>query len=113
MELLVAAGMTPQQVLQSATSQSAEWLGLGAQVGLIEIGKRADLVLLDANPLDRIQNTRQIAGVVADGRWLERSRLGAMLGDLAARNEREARRYDWETTTGLGLSEKLRSKTQH
>ena len=108
MELLVAAGMTPWDVLKSATSRSAEWLGLDAQLGSIEVGKRADLVLLDANPLDDIQNTRRIAGVVIDGRWLDRSRLDAMLVDLAARNNRELKEYDWKTVTGFSPSEKPR-----
>jgi cytosine/adenosine deaminase-related metal-dependent hydrolase len=100
--------MTPWDVLKSATSRSAEWLGLDAQLGSIEVGKRADLVLLDANPLDDIQNTRRIAGVVIDGRWLDRSRLDAMLVDLAARNNRELKEYDWKTVTGFSPSEKPR-----
>jgi imidazolonepropionase-like amidohydrolase len=101
MELLVAAGMTPGDVLKSATLRSPEWLGLDAQLGSIEVGKRADLVLLDANPLDDIQNTRRIAGVVIDGHWLDRNRLETMLVDLAARNDRETKRYDWTTVTGF------------
>jgi imidazolonepropionase-like amidohydrolase len=101
MELLVAAGMTPEDVLKSATLRAAQWLGLDAEVGSIEVGKRADLVLLDANPLDDIQNSRRIAGVVIDGRWLNRDRLDAMLVDLAARNDRDAKRYDWMTVTGF------------
>jgi imidazolonepropionase-like amidohydrolase len=113
MELLVAAGMTPGDVLKSATFRSAKWLGLDAQVGSIEVGKRADLVLLDANPLDDIQNSRQIAGVVIDGHWLDRNRLDAMLVDLAARNDRETKRYDWATVTGFSPSEKPRLDSKH
>ena len=68
LELLVAAGIPPLQVLRLATHNGAEALGILDRVGTIAPGKRADLVLLDADPLADIGNTRRIALVIANGR---------------------------------------------
>ena len=75
--LFVDAGLTPMQALQAATRNAARFLHIEA--GTIEAGKRADLVLLDANPLDDIRNTRRISAVVLNGALLDRSRLDSML----------------------------------
>ena len=68
LELLVQAGLTPMEALQSATRNPARFLGKFADMGTIEPGKLADLVLLDANPLEDIRNTRKIRLVVLRGR---------------------------------------------
>ena len=68
----VAAGLTPFEALRAATSEAARFLELEGEFGMIVQGSRADLVLLDANPLDDIGNTRRIAGVMVRGRWLAR-----------------------------------------
>jgi len=68
LELLVQAGLTPMEALQSATRNPARYLGKLADMGTIEPGKLADLVLLDANPLEDIRNTRKIRLVVLKGR---------------------------------------------
>jgi imidazolonepropionase-like amidohydrolase len=86
LELLVGAGLTHQEALVSATRLPAEWLGVAEDRGTIEPGKRADLVLLDADPLTRISNTRKIAGVCVNGRWIHRAQLDTMLSQLAARS---------------------------
>jgi imidazolonepropionase-like amidohydrolase len=78
---LVQAGLTPMQALQAATAKPAEFLGKRAEVGTIEAGKRADLLLLDANPLEDIRNTEKIRSVVLNGRWLERSDLDWLLAN--------------------------------
>ena len=67
---LVRAGMTPLQALQAATRSPAEFLGRLATEGTVQIGKRANLVLLDGDPLADIANTRRVAAVVVAGRLI-------------------------------------------
>lgn len=100
LELLAAAGLTPEEVLTSATRLPATWLGIGNEVGTIEVGKRADLLLLTANPLDNVKNTRAIAGVFVNGRWLPRATLDAMLAALSRRYKAMSGQYDWKQTIG-------------
>jgi imidazolonepropionase-like amidohydrolase len=68
----VSAGMTPMQVIVAATRNSAEFLKL-ADTGTLQPGKSADFLVLDANPLDDITNTRRIAAVVLKGATVDRS----------------------------------------
>ena len=74
---LVDAGLTPMQALQAATRNPARFLGVNA--GTIEPGKLANLVLLDANPLENIRNTTRIRGVVRDGKYFGRAQLDTLL----------------------------------
>lgn len=85
--LLVEAGLPPKAALQSATRLPAECLGLAHECGTITVGKRADVVLLDANPLSDIRNTKRIAGVCVAGRWLERKALDEMLLKIEQANQ--------------------------
>jgi imidazolonepropionase-like amidohydrolase len=78
LELLVAAGFTPVQALRSATLEPGKFFDVNATGGAIEKGKTADLVLLDANPLADIRNTRKIAAVVVGGKYLPKVKLTAM-----------------------------------
>jgi adenine deaminase len=71
MQLLVDAGLTPMQAIMAATVHGAELLGLERRIGTVEKGKVADLVLLDANPLDEIGNTKKIFRVIKDGRVVD------------------------------------------
>ncbi len=82
---LARAGLTTDQVLQSATVDPGRWLGDPERNGTVEVGQRADLVLLDADPREDITNTRSIAAVVLDGRVLPRPELDALMADLAER----------------------------
>lgn len=88
-----SVGMTPAEALASATRKPAEWLGLADSVGTIESGKVADLVLLDANPLDDITNTRRIAAVVLRGALFQRKDLDALLASVATMPDLRAN--DW------------------
>jgi N-acyl-D-aspartate/D-glutamate deacylase len=105
LELLAGAGLSNADVLASATRLPAEWLGVLADRGTIEVGKRADLVLLDADPLVDVANTRKIAGVFLNGRYLDRKKLDAMMADLAKRNKAGLERFDWDR-----LATELQSK---
>lgn len=98
LELLVQAGLTAQEALNSATLLSAQWLGIDKQIGSIETGKLADLILLEENPLADIKNTRKVAGVFVNGNWLNKSKLNEMLTDLAKRNTANKDKFDWKTT---------------
>ena len=82
--LLVQAGFTPMEALQAATRDPARYLGRLDSVGTIEKGKIADLVLLDANPLAEIGNTRKIKAMVVGGKLITRPELDKMLADVAS-----------------------------
>jgi imidazolonepropionase-like amidohydrolase len=86
MAALAEAGLSPYAVLEAATRNAAEHLGARGEFGTVEVGRRADLVLLDANPLQAVANSSRIAGVMARGRWLPREELDRMLEGVAAAN---------------------------
>lgn len=77
--LLVQSGLTPLEALQTATINPADFFGMQGALGTVEKGKIADLVLLNANPLENISNTRRIAAVIANGRLFDRAALNALL----------------------------------
>jgi imidazolonepropionase-like amidohydrolase len=85
LEALAQAGMPPQAILEAATRQPAEWLGVFEDRGSIVAGKRADLLLLDADPVLDISNTRRISAVIASGRVLWRNELDEKMAALATR----------------------------
>ena len=77
------AGITPLRVLQMTTSNAAVFLGTTADMGSVSEGKFADLVLLDADPLNSINNLHGIAGVVRGGRYYDRGRLDSLKEAIA------------------------------
>ena len=83
LEYFVEAGFTPAESLRTATLNPAIFMGEEADHGTVAAGKVADLVLLDANPLEDIRNTRKISAVVLNGRLLGRGELDLMLGKIA------------------------------
>lgn len=86
---MVKIGMTPAEALQTATLNPAKALGKTADLGMVEAGKLAHLVVLDSNPLDRIENTQRIVAVVLGGKLYQRSELDQLLAEaerLAAKN---------------------------
>lgn len=80
---LVEAGLSPYAALEAATRTPAEYLRALDRQGTVTKGKRADLLLLDANPLEAIANTERRAGVMARGRWLPETELRATLDRIA------------------------------
>jgi Amidohydrolase family len=82
MALFVKAGLTPMEALQAATRNPAKYLGLLDSLGTIEREKIADLVLLDANPLNDIRNTQKISAVIVNGRLLNREVLDDLLAEV-------------------------------
>ncbi len=77
--MLVESGLTPLAALQAATINPAKFMGRGAEMGTIEAGKMADLVLLRADPLADIHNTAQIQGVWLQGKYFDEAALAEML----------------------------------
>ena len=83
LELMVRAGVSPLTALRSATVNPARFLAATDSLGTVEAGKLADLVVLDANPLSDIRNTTRIRAVFANGRYLDRASLDALLAATA------------------------------
>jgi len=81
---LAAAGLSPLRILQMTTLDAAEFLDRTATMGTVEVGKDADLVLLDANPADDVKHLHQVSGVVRAGRHYTQARLEAIRSRVAA-----------------------------
>lgn len=79
MSLLVRAGLTPAEVLRAATIDAARYAGAEARYGTVAVGKMADLIILDADPLADIRNARRIRAVLLGGRLYDRRRLDETL----------------------------------
>jgi imidazolonepropionase-like amidohydrolase len=83
LESLVASGLTPYQALETGTRNIAAFFGTLKDTGTLEPGKRADLILLDADPLADIRNTTRRAGVMVRGRWLPQAEIERRLDEVA------------------------------
>ena len=80
-ESFVKAGLSTYAALQTATINPAEYLGINKRKGTIEVGKQADFMLLEKNPLEEITHTRKIIGVYSSGKFYDRARLDKLLND--------------------------------
>ena len=99
-------GLTPYQALQTATVNVARYLRHAGEFGTVEVGKRADLVLLEGNPLVAIASTRRVLGVMVRGEWLPRGELARMVEDVPASYQRELRRVKAELRSDPAGAEK-------
>jgi hypothetical protein len=80
---LVNAGLTPLEALQTATINPAKFLNIFDETGTIEVGKSADLVLLQKNPLEKIENTRTISAVILRGQYMNSRHLEELMRDVS------------------------------
>ena len=104
---LVRNGFTPFEALQTATANPAAFLGQTGEFGTVTAGARADLLLVDANPLTDVRNAEQIAGVVVRGRWLPRRTLDA----LATANRAEEQRVNRLLASGVAAAATRRCRS--
>lgn len=79
----VDAGLTPYEAIKAATRDAAEFVNALDEWGTVAIGRRADLILFDANPLDDVANVSKLVGVMLRGRWYTQAELQAKLDVLA------------------------------
>ena len=86
--LMVEAGLTPYEVLRTGTVNIARFFGTDEQAGTVTVGKNADLLLLEANPLEDIDAVTQNAGVMVDGRWISGEFIAERLEAIAAKHAR-------------------------
>jgi Tol biopolymer transport system component len=102
MALLAEGGMPPHRVLRAATANTAESLGVGDQIGSLEAGKLADLIVLDANPLEDIRNSARVVMAMVNGRLLDAQTLDEIAPDPKPRT-----RFMWELqdTSGIDWAE--------
>ncbi|MGE5801329.1 MAG: amidohydrolase family protein [Gemmatimonadota bacterium] len=84
MSSMAAAGLTPQQILVSGTRHAARYFGAEQEFGSVTAGQRADLILLNGNPLTDLANVGRRAGVMVNGRWLPEAEIQARLERIAA-----------------------------
>lgn len=87
LDALVAAGLTPYAALRTGTSAVADFLA--SNTGIVAVGREADLILLDANPLEDIRNSRRIHGVMLRGQWLPAAELERRLARYLTQDDED------------------------
>jgi imidazolonepropionase-like amidohydrolase len=83
---LVAIGLTPYEALRSSTTVPYEYLGESNQAGTIEVGKRTDMLLIEANPLEDISAAARIVGVMMRGRWIGRDEIDRKMREISGQS---------------------------
>ncbi|MGZ4787610.1 MAG: amidohydrolase family protein [Terriglobales bacterium] len=104
---MVKAGLTPFQALQTATVIPAKYFRLADTFGTVTVGKKADLVLLEANPLENVENTRKIAGVMVHGKWLDQAKMKSMLDGLPTAYAAEQDELKHDVQTDIAAADKF------
>src|SRR6266404_3549569 len=107
----VEAGFTPMESLQTATSGPAKFLGTESASGSVQAGKIADLVLLSANPLDDIHNTKKITAVIVNGRLLDRAALDHILKQVESAAKRNGAQVSVNPKTAATSTVSSRTNT--
>jgi len=111
LQSFVEAGLSPYQAIEAATRNPAEYFAefmkKPRDFGMVEVGLRADLILLEANPLESVANLSKRAGVMVHGRWLPESELRKMLEHIAALNAQSTVSANAPQSTGSAASAKV------
>ena len=81
---MVEAGLTPYEALRTGTVNVAAYLGESDSAGTVEVGKRADFVLVAENPFDNISSAATVSGVFSNGRWRSAAHLANLLNEAKA-----------------------------
>ena len=84
MKSMADAGMTPYEIVKSGTANVGEYFKAQDTFGTVAAGQRADLILVDANPLQNVTNMEKRSGVMVRGRWLPAAEIDARLAKIAA-----------------------------
>jgi hypothetical protein len=113
LRLFVQAGLSPYEALHTATAGSARFLKAESDFGTIAVGRRADLVLLDANPLEDINHLDRRAGIMLRGAWLPWSELQGRLDELAAMNAGTRSRFAGSPPTPPEGERELLARYEH
>lgn len=87
LQLLCKAGLTPFDAIKAGTVNAANCLGQAAEIGTVEVGKRADLLLVDKNPLADLETIKSHCGVMVRGNWFSREKCNEILAELKAKNQ--------------------------
>ena len=95
--MLQMGGLTPLQAIRCATQNGADYIGMGDQIGSLEKGKLADLIVMDKNPLDNIRNTESIKYVMVNGRLYDAETMN-QIGNYDVKRTK----FYWENTKGVG-----------
>lgn len=107
---LVEAGLTPYEAVRAGTSDAADCLGAADQFGMLTVGQRADLLMVEESPLADVANAAKIAGVMVRGRWLPQAELQVMLNTLTKQHVPDETRDDPQGSVSLRRSDHFHLK---